>query len=112
MSLPFESEITRLFNAGQTYTQIAAALGLTKGIVAGRCRRLGLVRDGSVKVGKWKGRVVIPAQEQTERAIDMRDLQMLTDLDAGHSIRSTARNFDVAYSYLRRLAEDAKGAGA
>lgn len=55
-----DADIKRLFTAGKSYLQIAAELHLTKGKVAGRCRKMGLVREGSTRVGKWKG-VPVPS---------------------------------------------------
>lgn len=105
-----DNEVRRLFTAGATYSEVAAMLGLTKGVVAGKCRRMGLVREGSNRVGKWKGKPVISAEEQAERIQDQRDLDMLSDVRDGHSIRETARHWGVSFNYLQAIAKAAKEA--
>lgn len=101
------SELKRLFNQGKTYTEIASALSLTKGVVAGRCRKFGLVRNPD-RTGPRK--INISAEEQAERVQDQRDLDMLSDIRDGHSIRDTAKHWGVPYTYLQLLAKAAKEA--
>ena len=61
-----EASIKRLFLAGDSYLEIAAALGLTKGQVAGKCKRMGLVRAGSTKAGMPRGKLrVVPREPVT-----------------------------------------------
>lgn len=45
----------------------------------------------------------ISAAEQAEREQDHRDLDMLSDIAEGHSVRSTAKFYDVPYSRLHSL---------
>jgi hypothetical protein len=95
-----DQQIAFMFNNGKTYTQIAEALHLTKGKVAGRCRMLGLVRNPE-RCGPRKP--VISAAERAEREKDQRDLDILSDIQEGHSIRSTAKHWGVPYKYAHDL---------
>ena len=101
MSAVNEFQIRALFNAGRTYVQIAEAMGLTKGVVAGRCRKLGLVRNPDRTSPR---KVVISAEEQAERELDQRDIDILCDLHEGHSQSDCAKHWNVSKSYVQKLA--------
>lgn len=92
----FEEQIRTLFNEGDTYTQIAEKLGLTKGVVAGRCRMMKLVRNPE-RLKSYKDAL------KAERERDQRDLDILCDVQEGHSIRSTAKHWGVPYKYVHDL---------
>ena len=98
------SELKRLFNQGKSYTEIASALSLTKGVVAGRCRKFGLVRNPD-RTGPRK--IIISAEEQAERVQDHRDLDMLADIKEGHTVRDTAKHWGVTPSHVNRLIKEA-----
>ncbi len=99
------SELKRLFNQGKSYTEIASALSLTKGVVAGRCRKFGLVRNPD-RTGPRK--IIISAEEQAERVQDHRDLDMLSDIKEGHTVRDTAKHWGVTPSHVNRLLKEAR----
>ena len=109
--VPNELAIRAMFNSGDTYRDIAGKLGLTKGTVAGRCRRLGLVRENSRQVGIPRGQPKrLSAEEQAERAVDQRDLDILSDIWEGHTVADTARHWGVTKSFIERLKKARKEA--
>lgn len=55
-------------------------------------------------------KVAIGPEERAEREQDQRDLDMLSDIRDGHSIRDTAKHWGVPYTYLQLLAKAAKEA--
>ena len=92
-----EAEIRAMFEAGDSYTVMAAKLHTTKNSIAGRCHRLGLVRVPQ--------RAVNHAEE---RARDQRDIDILCDIDEGHSIKATAKANGVSYTYAQKLITEAR----
>ena len=98
--------VTNMFNGGKTYLEIAEALGTTRNAIAGVCKRLGLRREPSQL--RYRGRSqapkpVISAAEQAERDQDHRDLDMLADLDEGHSETQVAAHWGVTRNYVHNL---------
>jgi hypothetical protein len=86
-----------LFDAGQTYAEIAKRFNTTRNAVAGRCKRLGLVRDRD-------------AAEDREKERDRRDIDILCDLDEGHSQADCAKHYGVDPKYVSNLSVAARSA--
>ena len=102
--VPNELAIRAMFNAGDSYNDIAGKLGVTKGIVAGRCRRLGLVRENSRQAGIPRGQPKrLSAEERAEREEDQRDLDILYDLKDGHTQHDVARHWGVSKTRVHLL---------
>jgi len=99
-----DEAIARMFKASYSYDDIARALGLTRNQVAGVCHRRGLRRPFRSKPSP------ITAEEQAERAIDERDLDILCDVKEGHSRRQIAKHWGVSESFVGRLVEAARAA--
>lgn len=92
---------------------IATHLRCTSGYVRATLQRNGLAAR------KSKGRrekpkpapvVVISPEEQAEREQDHRDLDMLTDIREGHTLRDVAKHWGVTPSYINRLKKHARDA--
>lgn len=97
-----DDAIARMFREKYSYDDIAHRLGLTRNQVAGVCHRRGLKRPAKLPV--------ISAEEQAERAIDQRDLDILCDVKEGHSRRDIAKHWGVSESFVNRLVEAARKA--
>lgn len=111
----YDDRIKSLFAEGLTDSQIAGRLGLTKGQVVGRRHRLGVFREGAPDQSRRRGRAinratgrpVITETEAAERRIDLRDLEILSDLADGHSVKDVARFYSVDPSYITAMHEEA-----
>lgn len=101
--MPEAEEVARLFNSGQSYGEIARYFRVTKNVIAGICHRNGIRRRPNTSP-------VISAAEKAERAQDQRDLDMLCDIDDGHSLQQTADHWGVGKDYVRRLVKHARAA--
>lgn len=101
-------EIERLFLSGQSYAQVARQFRVSKNIVAGILYRRG-VRRARIKRPTAKPRL-ISAAEQAEREQDQRDIDILCDLEEGHSAASTAKHWGVRRSWVRALQKAARTA--
>ena len=99
-----DAAITRIFNAGGSYKTISEQLGIPLGTAASSCKRLGLRRNAQ------KAPDVISAEERAEREQDHRDLDMLSDLREGHSLRDVAEHWGVTTSHVNHLRRHARGA--
>ena len=103
-----DDRIRTMFTNGATYDSIAMALGVTRNVVAGRCRKMGLRR----------GRIVTPRddtqyrrelREKRERAKDQRDIDILCDIDEGHDPEAVAEHWQVPTAHVLELVEAANG---
>ena len=108
--------VTEMFTAGQTYLEIATKLRTSRNAIAGVCRRLNLKRHPDKPPAQRKPRniaqpkPIISAEEQAERAIDQRDLDILADIEDGHSVRQTAAHWGVSPTFVNRLKQAARAA--
>jgi hypothetical protein len=94
-----DSAVKRLFEGGSSYREIGETLGIPLGTAASTCRRLGLVRG----TGNRKPRPKIGAAERAERLLDQRDLDILCDLQEGHSQADCAAFWRVPKSHVQKL---------
>lgn len=85
-----DNQLSSDFLGGWTYSEIAKQYRTTRNAVAGRCKRLGLVRD-------------VAAAEERERKRDQRDIDILCDLEEGHSQRDCAKHYGVGQTYVSDL---------
>lgn len=93
-----DDKIREMFLGGATYLEIGEALGVTRNAVAGRCRKMNLRREGSKQA-----RAVV----SRERRRDERDLDILCDLDEGHTMKDCAAHWGVPLEYVKGLADAA-----
>lgn len=127
-----DDAIARMFREKYSYDDIARQLGLTRNQVAGVCHRRGLKRQKTERLTQWtKEQAALKAKrereaaeaaaaqakadaeaeaERAERAIDMRDLDILCDVKEGHSRRDIAKHWGVSESFVTRLVEAARAA--
>jgi hypothetical protein len=104
-------DLAALFHSPMAASQIAAMFKVTRNQVAGRLHRIGAMRDPARKMPKAAPKpVVISAEEQAERKMDERDLDILHDLDEGHPVAGTATYWGVPRSWVRALAKNAGAA--
>lgn len=82
-----DRDILALYEQGYSNTEVAAKLGLTKGVVSGVVYR----------AGKGRGR------GDKTRADDQRDLDILYDLQEGHSQHIVAARFKVSRTHIAEL---------
>jgi hypothetical protein len=108
MSEEINATIRTMFASGHGYQEIAGALGVTRNAVAGKCYRLGLVRNPDRKPRAKKDNS--EAVERKEKERDRRDLAILAALDGGKSQQTVARQFDVSQSVVWHLAKAAREA--
>lgn len=88
-----DNQLRALFADGQTYGQIGDVIGMNRNQIAGRCHRLGITRE---------------TVEAEERARDQRDIDILCDVDEGHSMNSVAAHYGVDPKVVRNLVKAAR----
>lgn len=100
-----DATIKRLFDdEGRNFREIASMFtGATRNAVAGRVHRLGLRRAKAPKVKKPR----VEKPNAAERALDLRDLDILYDLAEGHAVKDAAEHWGVETDYVETLIEEA-----
>lgn len=87
---------------------IAAYLQCSSGYVRATLQRNKLPARNRQRAARPAPAPTISAEERAERLIDERDLDILKDVDACHSERSTAKFHRVPVSRVRKLREAAR----
>lgn len=100
--------LTTLWMAGKSSQHIADCLGVSRGAVMGRVRKLGLTGQGGSKLVQLQadGRPMLDSKAEHDR--DARDLDILAHIDAGWGLRETARKLGIDNSMVSRIAGEAK----
>ena len=105
-------ELGALFAEGKTYSELAAMFNTTRSAVGGRMKRAGIVRVGEtqhsrvLKTVHAKRKAETPAKPKLDkrgREGDQRDIDILSDLDEGHSAADTARHWGVSYAHVMAI---------
>lgn len=104
-------EVERLFLSGLSYGEIAIRFRASKNSVAGILHRRGVKRARIKRAPKPKAEPIISAEERAEREQDHRDLDMLSDLDEGHSETEVAAHWGVNRNYVHNLRRRSMEAG-
>lgn len=89
-----DQQVIERFNAGKTYSDIATEFRTTRNAIAGRCRRLGLRRSDQPQIDPD----------------DQRDIDMLCDMDEGHTRAAVANHWGVSLTHLQKLISEARTA--
>lgn len=112
-----DAELRRRFEEGENYSQIASAFRTTRNAIAGRCFRLGLKRPpkppSPKRSHKRKPRMpssFVEPPNTAEREQDQRDIDMLCDLDEGHTQQDVADHWGVTRNIVRNLQRHARRA--
>jgi hypothetical protein len=96
--------LRKRFHDGLSYSRLGDLFGVTTNVIAGRCHRLGIRRPP--KPPKVVEPEIIPPRPPE----DQRDIDILSDIAEGHSLRQTADHWGVSYSYVQQLARAARAA--
>lgn len=99
-----DDRIRTMFTNGGTYDSIADALGVTRNVVAGRCRKMGLRRDRAAAPPRNDTEYRRELREKREREKDQRDIDILCDIDEGHDPEAVAEHWQVPVAHVWALA--------
>lgn len=96
-----DATLERMFHQGGTYTQLARHFRVTRNVIAGRCNRLGIVRQKKPAPERHppKPRAFQPPNTE-QRKKDQRDLDILYDIQEGHRQSDVAKYWGVSTSFV------------